>query len=129
MRLAGSAGERVGVDVARPVVPEFGRRLYRLPLRRRLPNRLAGGVTRKLLAGGAGDDAVGREFYLGAAGAWSETLAEQRFSGLLLDYDGTVCWTQSRWALQDARQAGSRRPCGSVKRLPLSPAPLSELAA
>ncbi|MCP9491573.1 MAG: hypothetical protein MSC31_17115 [Solirubrobacteraceae bacterium MAG38_C4-C5] len=103
MRLVASVGERVGVDVARPAVPDFGRRLYRLPLRRRLPDRLAAGVTRKLLASGSGDHAAGRAIYHEAAGAWTEVLAEQRFSGLVLDYDGTVCWTQQRWELPGAR--------------------------
>lgn len=101
MRLAASAGERAGLDVARPTVPAFGRRLYRLPLRRRLPDRLAAGITRKLLASGSGDRSAAREAYAAAAAAWAEALAEQRFAGLVLDYDGTVCWTARRWELPD----------------------------
>lgn len=103
MRLAASVGERAGVDVARPAVPAFGRRLYRLPLRRRLPERRAAGVMRKLLAGGVGVDSAGQATYSVAAASWNEALAEQRFSGVVLDYDGTVCWTQRRWELPDAR--------------------------
>jgi hypothetical protein len=103
MRIIGAVGEREGLDVARPAVPGFGRRLYRLPLRRRVPERMAGGVARKLLASGTGDHSDGQATYDAAAAAWTEGLAEQRFSGLILDYDGTVCWTRCRWELPDAR--------------------------
>lgn len=102
IRLAGEAGDRVGLDIARPTVPTFGRRLYRLPLRRRLPDRPAAGVERKLLAAGCGEDLELRRHYLVAAGAWRERLSERRFGGLVLDYDGTVCWTQRRFDLPDA---------------------------
>ena len=101
MRLVATMAERAGVDVARPAVPVFGRRLYRLSLGRRVPDRLAGGIARKLLASGSGDHPAARAVYGEAAAAWTEALAEQRFSGLILDYDGTVCWTQRRWELPD----------------------------
>lgn len=99
MRLAGAVGERAAVDVASPTVPLFGRRLYRLPLRQRVPNQLAGGIERKLLASGAGDDAPGRALYSEAAAAWAVEMNRRRVAGLVLDYDGTVCWTRRRWEL------------------------------
>jgi hypothetical protein len=101
IRLAGASGDRVGLDIARPDVPAFGRRLYRLPLRRRLPDRPAAGVERKLLAAGCGEDRELRRDYVAAAAAWREKLSERRFGGLVLDYDGTVCWTQRRFELPD----------------------------
>jgi hypothetical protein len=101
MRLAATMGENVGVDVARPRVPQFGRRLYNLPLQRRLVEARVGGVERKLLAAGAGDDRSLRATYEEAGAGWSSELERQRFSGLVLDYDGTVCWTRRRWALPE----------------------------
>jgi len=99
MHLADAAGERVGVDVARPQVPAFGRQLYRLPLSRRVPARPVGGIERKLLAAGSGDGTAIRGFYEQAFSAWREALGRERFGGVVLDYDGTVCWTQRRFEL------------------------------
>ena len=102
MRLAGKEGERVGLDVGRPAVPAFGRRLYRLPLGRRLPEHLAGGVERKLLALGAGDSDELRGMYRTAHERWEEQLGAERFRGVVLDYDGTACFTSRRRTLPDA---------------------------
>lgn len=99
MRLPATIGERAAVDVARPTVPAFGRKLYRLPLSQRVSELRAGGIDRKLLASGAGDDGLGRALYEEAAAAWSADLSNRRFAGLVLDYDGTVCWTRRRWEL------------------------------
>lgn len=99
MRLAGEEGERVGLDVGRPNVPVFGRQLYRLPLGRRLPEHLAGSVERKLLALGAGDSDEVRGIYQAAHQHWQEQLLAQRFRGVVLDYDGTVCFTSRRYML------------------------------
>lgn len=101
MRLAATAGDRVGLDVARPQVPTFGRRLYRLPLRRRVPGRPVGGIERKLLAAGCGNDDDARALYEQAALAWHEQVRQERFAGVVLDYDGTVCWTQRRFELPE----------------------------
>lgn len=99
--LAGDVGERVGLDVARPQVPVFGRRLYRLPLSKRIPRRPVGGIERKVLASGlaASDDAW--DLYANAASEWSERIRGERFTGLVLDYDGTVCWTNRRYELPE----------------------------
>lgn len=96
MWLAGREGERAGIDVARPAVPPFGRRLYRLPLGKRVAVQRAGGVERKLLALGAGDSDEMRATYRVAADEWTARLAGQRFGALVADYDGTLCWTSRR---------------------------------
>ncbi len=96
MCLVGSEGERAGLDVARPKVPTFGRRLYRLPLGKRVAVQRAGGVERKILALGAGDSEELRTTYRAAADDWRARLGEQRFGALVADYDGTVCWTSRR---------------------------------
>jgi hypothetical protein len=101
MLLVGREGQRSGLDVARPTVPAFGRKLYRLALRKRIPTQHAGPVERKLLALDAGENAHAREIYTSAATAWSEQLRARRLHGLVLDYDGTVCWTARRYELPD----------------------------
>jgi len=102
MRLAGQVGDAVGLDIARPHVPEFGRRLYRLPLSRRVPARLTGGIERKLLAAGTGDHEEVWTLYSEAGLRWMEEMRGRRFGGLVFDYDGTACWTRRRWDLPDA---------------------------
>lgn len=99
MRLAGSEGRRAGLDVARPTVPTFGRQLYRLPLGKCVPVHLTGGVERKLLALGAGESGEMHALYAAAAEEWEAEITPQRFGALVLDYDGTVCWTSRRRAL------------------------------
>jgi hypothetical protein len=96
MRLVADIGDAKGADPARPKVPVYGRHLYRLPLAKRVPPQLLAGVDRKLLAMGAGDPADLREFFCDAGERWAASLGEQRFGGLVLDYDGTVCWTKLR---------------------------------
>lgn len=101
--LAGSVGEQNALDVARPKVPAFGRRLYRLPLGRRLPLPAAGGIERKILARGTGDEVQVRRLVAEAASEWLERVLDQRFAGVVMDYDGTVCWTSRRLELPDER--------------------------
>lgn len=97
MSLAAVEGERIGIDVAKPSVPEFGRDLYRLPLRRRVPLSASGGIERKLLEIGGGEGK--RAVCVAAFEAWFQELEKQRFAGVVLDYDGTVCWTNQRFDL------------------------------
>lgn len=97
MRLARQVERSQGLDLARPTVPQFGRRLYRLPLARRVASLLTGGVERKMLALGAGDDPRARDIYVTAGREWIEKISAERFGGLVLDYDGTICWTRRRF--------------------------------
>lgn len=99
MVLAGAAGLRNGFDVARPKVPEFGRRLYRLPLGSRVPEHLTSGVDRKLMALGAGGDPNLTEMYREAFRTWRDSVRDHRFDAVVMDYDGTVCATSRRWEL------------------------------
>jgi hydroxymethylpyrimidine pyrophosphatase-like HAD family hydrolase len=98
MRACGELGNRQRVSLARPKVPVFGRRLYRLPIRKRLPDVLSGPVDRKLAAAGAGrsGDEL-RDVYTRVLDEWREELADVRFGGIVLDYDGTVCTTEGRF--------------------------------
>ena len=114
LRITGWAGISRGIDPGRPGVPEFGRKLYHLPLPRRrrveglprLTPREAAAITRK-----AGVDP--RHLVAsGQLGRWREALAafrnrlrEARFAGIVLDYDGTVVDTRHRFEPAEPRMA------------------------
>jgi len=96
--LAGSAGAVHGIDIGRPHVPTFGRRMYRqrmASVRVPLAHRFVERKTR------ARRDALERE---GTLDAWTRALATfQRalartsFSGIVFDYDGTLCTANERF--------------------------------
>ena len=114
LRITGWAGISRGIDPGRPGVPDFGRKLYHLPLPR--PRRVAelphllprevAAITRK-----SGVDPV----HLAASGKlvrWREALAtfhnrlrNARFAGIVLDYDGTVVDTRYRFGLAEPKMA------------------------
>ena len=106
LRITGWAGTTRGIDPGRPGVPDFGRKLYRLPLPRprqaaglpRLTPREAAAITRK-----AGVD-PSHLAASGELGRWREALVafrnrlrDARFAGIVLDYDGTVVDTRHRF--------------------------------
>ena len=106
LRITGWAGFARGIDPGRPGVPGFGRKLYRLSLRRRrrirvLPNltrRDAVAITRK-----AGADPE-RLAMSGELEHWRHALVEFRsrlcdahYAGIVLDYDGTIVDTRYRY--------------------------------
>jgi hypothetical protein len=98
IRFCGEVGEARGVEVSRPKVPPFGRKLYRLPVRRRLPENLLGPVERKL--GGFSGTPSAREIrasYERSLERWTEELGRRRFGAVVLDYDGTACMTGARF--------------------------------
>jgi hypothetical protein len=106
MHACGELGRRQRISLARPEVPVFGRRLYRLPLRRRLPNVLAGPVDRKVNSAGAGaPGAELRRAYDASLGSWLSDMGHIRFRALALDYDGTVCTTEGRYSPPESRIA------------------------
>ena len=105
LMITGWAGRARGIDPGRPGVPEFGRKLYNLPLPRpsrapRLPGltpRETAAIARK--AGVAPD----RLAAVGELDRWRDALAtfftrlrDARFGGIVLDYDGTVVDTRHR---------------------------------
>ena len=114
LRITGWAGISRGIDPGRPGVPEFGRKLYRLPLPRprrvaglpRLTPREAAAITRK-----AGVD-PSHLAASGQLGRWRDSLAafrnrlrDARFAGIVLDYDGTVVDTRHRFEPAEPRMA------------------------
>ena len=105
LRITGWVGSRRGIDPGRPGVPEFGRKLYRLPLPR--PRRLAmashltpretAAITRKAGAAPGHLGTTGElDRWREALGAFRSRLHRARFAGIVLDYDGTVVDTRHR---------------------------------
>lgn len=103
MHLAGASGESQDVEVSRPVVPDFGRKLYHLALNKFAPPQSDDGISRKLAAANAVADPEIRARLERSALSWTEAIQGQRFTGLVMDYDGTVCWTGKRWDLPEKR--------------------------
>jgi hypothetical protein len=98
MRSVGELGTRLEVDVAHPRVPSFGRRLYHLPIRRRIGEVHVGPVERKLGGVGAATGSADlRRRYQRALDDWLDDVQSQHFGAIVLDYDGTVCTTQGRF--------------------------------
>ena len=107
LRVTGWAGEARGIDPGRPGVPDFGRKLYHLPLPVHRPD--ASRVTI------SDEDAVAIErksglsverlIRRGELNRWRgflqlfrKRLCQASFSGLVLDYDGTVVDTRERFS-------------------------------
>ena len=105
LRLTGWAGAARGIDPGRPGVPEFGRKLYHLPLpkpghcrhgravasRRRGDHAEGGCFTTRLAAVGALDR------WRGALDSFRDRLLTASFGGVVLDYDGTIVDSRHRF--------------------------------
>lgn len=105
LRITGWAGRARGLDPGRPGVPDFGRKLYHLPLRRVAPRRIANLSPRHAAA-------IQRKAGISAAqlvdsddlARWREALETFRqrllgpvFRAIALDYDGTLVDTRHRF--------------------------------
>ena len=103
MHVVGLSGQAADVDPGRPKVPSFGRRLYHLKAFRG-SNRRPGSPATELLA-------IGRKTGLNAERLQTHVrllewrtayrrfrrrLAEARFTGIVFDYDGTLCGPEDR---------------------------------
>jgi hydroxymethylpyrimidine pyrophosphatase-like HAD family hydrolase len=108
LEITQAAGQARGIDPGRPGVPQFGRRLYRLPLPKisrkavvgRLSERDAVAISRK-----TGIPSHKLET-LGVLTQWQKSLSEFRarlyaaaFGAVTLDYDGTLVDVRHRFGL------------------------------
>lgn len=80
-------------DPGQPAVPEFARRIHALDLAKLLPTPIGAGANPKLWALEA---LIGRNAAIQAGSRYIERLKSARFSGLVLDFDGTMCETSRR---------------------------------
>lgn len=106
LRITGWAGFTRGIDPGRPGVPEFGRKLYNLPLPRSrraatpgcLTSRQAAAIARK---SGVDPDTLATsgelERWVDALSGFHGRLDQARFAAVVLDYDGTVVDTRRRF--------------------------------
>jgi HAD superfamily hydrolase (TIGR01484 family) len=108
LRVAGWAGASRGIDPGRPGVPQFGRKLYNLPLPRppsskekktdRISGRDAAAITRKAGASVAKLAARGElQTWRAKLSSFKARLLETSFAGVVLDYDGTIVDTRRRF--------------------------------
>lgn len=106
LKITGWAGAARGIDPGRPGVPEFGRKLYHLPLpkeQRRnarpvIDDRDAIAIERKSglsLARLIKRDELDR--WVTALQRFRERLTKSLFAGIVLDYDGTIVDTRDRF--------------------------------
>ena len=106
LRLTEWAGVARGIDPGRPGVPEFGRKLYNLPLPTRrvartttLSPRDTAAIQRKSGATVAILEARGElDRWRTALSAFRRRLTNTPFTGLVLDYDGTLVETRDRFS-------------------------------
>jgi trehalose-6-phosphatase len=105
LRITEWAGAARGIDPGRPGVPEFGRKLYNLPLPVVKPARVAGLTPRDTAAiwrkSGVSVPVLESRGELqrwrAALAAFRDHLWSTRFQGVVLDYDGTVVETRERF--------------------------------
>lgn len=105
LRLTGWAGAARGIDPGRPGVPDFGRKLYNLPLpkpkagRSRLGPVDAAAIRRKAGLEFAELEARGElDRWRRALEAFRRRLLETAFAGVVLDYDGTLVDLRHRFS-------------------------------
>ncbi len=97
MQVAAYAARERDLRIERPGVPKFGRSLYNLSYRKKLPAPAQGPVSLKLAAGGLGLHSVRRtEEYAARLERWIDDVNGTTFGSIVLDYDGTVCSTADR---------------------------------
>ncbi len=101
IHMAGWAGRTKGIDPGRPAVPQFGRRIYHLNAWARIEQegeQSEGPIWRKSKRSRAvlrlSDD---RNKWESAYSEFLDDLASARFSGVVLDYDDTVCAPVERY--------------------------------
>ena len=101
--LTGIAGEVRELDPGRPGVPHFGRKLYHLgiPSRETSSQNQKAPVRRKLDMCSEVPPQLMQKSY----NSYIRTLSNTTFSGLVLDYDGTLCGSENRFSTLDSKIA------------------------
>ncbi len=107
LRITEWVGTAVGIDPGRPGVPDFGRKLYNLPLPRHKKTKLAvalsprdeAAINRKAGKAPASMDADELARWKSALTTYRKQLLNKRFSAVVFDYDGTLVDTRHRYQL------------------------------
>jgi fructoselysine-6-P-deglycase FrlB-like protein len=92
LKIAGAAGEVIGIDPGRPGVPEFGRKLFGLGPRITRPPISEAAIQRKVRVAPEIESVFRRRYPQVIEG-----IASARSCGIVLDYDGTLCDRRRRF--------------------------------
>ena len=92
LKIAGAAGEAIGIDPGRPGVPEFGRKLFGLGPHLTRPSTSEAAIQRKARVAPEIEDIFRRRYP-----RVIEEIANARACGIVLDYDGTLCDRRRRF--------------------------------
>lgn len=120
LRVSGWAGAARGIDPGRPGVPDFGRKLYNLPLPRAGRAESLTGLTARDAAAIARKAGVAPERMAGAGelnrwrlalDSFRDGLRAATFAGVVLDYDGTIVDTRDRFV------PASESMCAQLERI------------
>lgn len=94
--LVNEAGKRLNIDPGKPKVPDFGRKIYHIGLSGAISIKNRGNryawVQRKMRVSNELEGTVES-----ALNEFLERLADTRFSGIIFDYDGTLCDLADRY--------------------------------
>jgi HAD superfamily hydrolase (TIGR01484 family) len=95
-QLVNEAGKRSSIDPGMPKVPEFGRKIYHIGLSPAISKKNKGNshvwIQRKIRVSNESKDLVENSL-----DKFLETLRSTRFSGIIFDYDGTLCDLSERF--------------------------------
>ena len=104
MHIVGLSGQAVDIDPGRPSVPSFGRRIYHLNAFRAsnkqsgLPSAEVLAIERKAcLSLDRLKTAARLDLWRAAYRRFCKRLADARFTGVVFDYDGTLCGKEDRF--------------------------------
>ena len=117
MKLTGTAAQLRGIDPGRPSVPKFGRRMFRAGATRYAGSREAPSVAKKQKALSLNPHAK-REEIKTALNEFVHKLKTARFTGLVIDYDGTLCARNRRF------EPLAQEICSELNRLLAEDVPL-----
>ena len=117
MKLTGTAAQLRGIDPGRPSVPKFGRRMFRAGATRYMGFREATSVAKKRKALSLSQHEK-HDVINAALKEFVHKLKTARFTGLVIDYDGTLCARNRRF------EPLAREICSELNRLLAEGVPL-----
>lgn len=116
MALTLAAAELKGIDPGRPAVPEYGRRLYHVRAPRQKSDPKQRWLAAKARALGL-SPAVSRRLLEDALSSYLKRLLDAQIHAIVLDYDGTLCSPEGRYASleRDISRELNRLLSGGIK--------------
>ena len=106
LRITAWVGHLRGIDPGRPGIPEFGRKLYHLPVSKHKQTSVARNLSERdgaAIARKTGlpllrlNDLADLEYWHRALNRFREEICKTTFASIVLDYDGTIVETRRRF--------------------------------